>query len=172
MTRKDSKWTERGLAVSGGEHIFSLRVYYEDTDAAGIVYYANYLRFAERARTEMLRELGIESSAMMDADGVAFAVRRCEADYLRPARLDDRLEVRSRLLALKGASLALEQRIVRTVDGAEIARLVLTLACLTVSGAADESRTRTKAGQAARIPAEIRRRLQAAHLQVFNDPER
>ena len=166
MTKKGSKETERGLAVPDGEHIFPLRVYYEDTDAGGVVYYANYLRFAERARSEMLRELGIESSRMMAEDGVAFAVRRCEVDYLRPARLDDRLDVHTRLLALKGASVEVDQRIVRPDDGAEIARLALVLACLTMPG-----KIGARAGRAARIPAEIHRRLRAAHLQVFNDPE-
>ncbi|MBM3733552.1 MAG: tol-pal system-associated acyl-CoA thioesterase [Acidimicrobiia bacterium] len=135
---------EAGLAERAEEHIFRLRVYYEDTDADGVVYYANYLRFAERARTEMLRERGIESSRLMAEEGVAFAVRRCAADYLRPARLDDRLEVRTRLTALGGASLDLEQRIVRADDGAEAARLDLTLACM------------TRAGKAARIPAKVR----------------
>lgn len=135
---------EAGLAERAEEHIFRLRVYYEDTDADGVVYYANYLRFAERARTEMLRERGIESSRLMAEEGVAFAVRRCAADYLRPARLDDRLEVRTRLTALGGASLDLEQRIVRADDGAEAARLDLTLACM------------TRAGKAARIPVKVR----------------
>jgi len=135
---------EAGLAERAEEHIFRLRVYYEDTDADGVVYYANYLRFAERARTEMLRERGIESSRLMAEEGVAFAVRRCAADYLRPARLDDRLEVRTRLTALGGASLDLEQRIVRADDGAEAVRLDLTLACM------------TRAGKAARIPAKVR----------------
>lgn len=162
--KKRTKETRSGLAGSGRWHIFAVRVYYEDTDAGGVVYYANYLRFAERARTEMLRELGIESSRMMAEDGVAFAVRRCAVDYLSPARLDDRLEVHSRLLALGGASLEAEQRIVRMGDGADVARLVLTLACLKTAGGAG-------AGRASRIPAEVRRRLRTAHLQVFNDPE-
>ena len=160
--KKAPKGRAGGLAVSDGVHIFPVRVYYEDTDAAGIVYYANYLRFAERARTEMLRALGIESSRMMDESGIAFAVRRCEADYLRPARLDDQLEVHSRLLAFKGASLALEQKVVRPVDGADIARLVVMLACLKTAPGAGS-------GGIARIPEDVRRRLQAAHLQVFND---
>jgi acyl-CoA thioester hydrolase len=136
-----------------------LRVYYEDTDAGGVVYYANYLRFAERARTEMLRRRGIESSTLMAEDGVAFAVRRCAADYLRPARLDDRLEVRTRLLAVGGASLDLEQRIVRE-DGTEAVRLDLTLACM------------TGAGKAARIPAKVLGRLAERRLHDINDPER
>ncbi len=140
---------KEGLAAAADEHIFRLRVYYEDTDAGGVVYYANYLRFAERARTEMLRDRGIESSRLMAEEGVAFAVRRCAADYLRPARLDDRLEVRTRLKALGGASLDLEQRIVREADGAEAVRLDLTLACMTL------------AGKAARIPATVRGRIPA-----------
>jgi acyl-CoA thioester hydrolase len=156
---------EAGLAERAEEHIFRLRVYYEDTDAGGVVYYANYLRFAERARTEMLRERGIESSRLMAEEGVAFAVRRCAADYLRPARLDDRLEVRTRLTALGGASLDLEQRIViarracargaHDDDGAEAVRLDLTLACM------------TRAGKAARIPAKVR-----GCLHEINDTER
>src|SRR5260221_8521934 len=111
-----------------GVHRFALRVYYEDTDAAGIVYYANYLKFAERARTEMLRLLGFEQDALRRATGHVFAVRHCSADYLAPARLDDELTVESRLTALGGASPAIDQRI----DCAEqvLRRLALRLACL------------------------------------------
>ena len=70
----------------------AVRVYYEDTDAGGVVYYANYLRFLERARTECLRSLGFEQSELM-AQGIAFAVRSLSAEYLKPARLDDELVV-------------------------------------------------------------------------------
>jgi acyl-CoA thioester hydrolase len=167
---KSARGGEQGLAGRAEEHIFPVRVYYEDTDAGGVVYYANYLRFAERARTEMLRRHGIESSELMAKEGIAFAVRHCEADYRRPARLDDRLEVRTRLLALGGASLEMEQRIVRVGrtcahgahdgDGIEAVRLVLTLACM------------TRAGKAARIPAEVRRRLAQGRLQDINDSKR
>jgi len=101
-----------GLIVAG-EHRLSVRVYYEDTDAVGVVYHANYLRFAERARTEMLRCLGLEHGSLSARFGLAFTVRRCLVDYLAPARLDDRLEVRTSLARLGGASLNLEQRIVR-----------------------------------------------------------
>ena len=93
--------------------ILALRVYYEDTDAAGVVYYANYLRFCERARTEWLRELGIGQQALMASDGIAFVVRSVKADYLRAARLDDALEVITRISALRGASLLFEQDIRR-----------------------------------------------------------
>ncbi len=70
-------------------HRFTLRVYYEDTDLAGIVYYANYLKFIERARSEWVRELGVDQRAMKADAGLVFAVRRLEADYLAPARFDD-----------------------------------------------------------------------------------
>lgn len=93
--------------------ILALRVYYEDTDAAGVVYYANYLRFCERARTEWLRELGIGQQALMASDGIAFVVRSVKADYLRAARLDDALEVTTRISALRGASLLFEQDVQR-----------------------------------------------------------
>jgi acyl-CoA thioester hydrolase len=102
-----------GGAIAAGEHRLAVRVYYEDTDAVGVVYHANYLRFAERARTEMLRCLGLEHGSLSARLGLAFTVRRCVVDYLAPARLDDRLEVRTGLTRLGGASLDLEQRIVR-----------------------------------------------------------
>ena len=79
-----------------------LRVYYEDTDAAGIVYHANYLKFAERGRTEMLRELGFEHSASREESGTLFTVRRCSIDYLAPARLDDALTVDTRVVEIGG----------------------------------------------------------------------
>ena len=91
----------------------AVRVYYEDTDAAGVVYNANYLRFCERARTEWLRELGIGQQALMDSAGIAFVVRSVKADYLRAARLDDALEVTTRISALRGASLLFEQDVQR-----------------------------------------------------------
>jgi len=113
-------------------HRFALRVYYEDTDAAGIVYYANYLKFAERARTEMLRDIGFEQEALRRETGRVFAVRHCSADYLAPARLDDALFVATRLTALGGASLAVAQDI---FCGERIlVRLALRLACLDADG--------------------------------------
>lgn len=93
-------------------HVFPLRVYYEDTDLAGIVYYANYLRFIERGRSEWLRNLGVDQVALK-AEGLVFAVRRVEADYLSPARFDDLLEVRSALVAQTPARLVLRQQVMR-----------------------------------------------------------
>ena len=109
-------------------HIFPLRVYYEDTDAGGIVYYANYLRFAERARTEYLRSVGADHQTLLAEDGVAFTVRQCSVDYMSPAFLDDPLEVHTRFLEVRGASLSAEQVVKRKTD--ELASLNVRLACV------------------------------------------
>jgi acyl-CoA thioester hydrolase len=89
-----------------------VRVYYEDTDAAGIVYYANYLRFIERGRTELLRTLGHDQSALMK-EGVAFAVRSASAEFLKPAKLDDLLTVETGIASLGRAQVTFAQRILR-----------------------------------------------------------
>ncbi len=109
-------------------HIFPLRVYYEDTDAGGIVYYANYLRFAERARTEYLRSVGADHQTLLAEDGIAFTVRQCSVDYMSPAFLDDPLEVHTRFLEVRGASLRAEQVVKRKTD--ELASLNVRLACV------------------------------------------
>lgn len=123
-----------GLAgsVRDGRHVLALRVYYEDTDAGGMVYYANYLKFAERARTEMLRLAGYDHGGMADRFGLAFVVRDCALSYKRPAYLDDLIEVRSRFLEVGGATLTAEQLICR--DTMELARLDVRLACMTGGG--------------------------------------
>ena len=115
-----------------GEHVLPLRVYYEDTDAAGIVYYANYLKFAERARSDLLRLLEINQSALARDQGLAFAVTECHVRYRTPARLDDLLEVRSRLVALGAASLRTAQAIRR--EGRAVADLDVRVACLRLDG--------------------------------------
>ena len=122
----------RDGAVSDGAYLYPVRVYYEDTDAAGLVYYANYLRFAERARTEMLRRLGIGQERLRAESGLIFVVRRCAADYLLPARLDDDLVIVTRLTALGGASLDLDQKVRR--GGDTLVRLVFQIACVNQSG--------------------------------------
>ena len=126
-------------------HICPVRVYYEDTDAAGIVYYANYLKFAERGRTELLRAVGFGQRELWDTHGVGFAVREMSADYLKPARLDDSLTVHSRLLTLRGASLQAEQIVRRDAD--EIARMTVRLACI------------DRRGRPARLPPPVREAL-------------
>lgn len=136
-----------------GIHKTLMRVYYEDTDTGGIVYYANYLKFAERARTEVLRDLGVTQRILMDEEGLAFAVRRCEVDYLSPARLDDELEVRTSLRALGAASLDLNQAIFRAAGEdapeRELARLVVRLAII------------NRDGRPTRLPAAIADRLRS-----------
>ncbi len=93
-------------------HIFPIRVFYEDTDMAGIVYYANYLRYIERARSDWVREAGVDQNAMREA-GVVFVVSRVEADYLRPARFDDRLEVVTTLERLSRVRMVFRQKVMR-----------------------------------------------------------
>lgn len=112
-------------------HRLPLRVYYEDTDLAGIVYYANYLKFIERARSEWLRELGVDQAALK-RQGRVFAVRRIEADYLRPALYDDLLTVETALSAPGRARLVLEQRVLRGGETLFSARV--TIACLDAAG--------------------------------------
>jgi len=109
-------------------HRLELRVYYEDTDAAGIVYYANYLKFAERARTEMLRAHGLDHPTLLARHGGMFAVARCAVRYRAPARLDDRLVVETSVVAAKGARLVLGQLVLR--DVVTIADLEVELAFL------------------------------------------
>lgn len=113
-------------------HHYWLRVYYEDTDLAGVVYYANYLRFIERARTEFLRSHGIDQLELRRRFGVVFAVTRIEATYRRPAHFDDYLTVSTRIHRLSGARLALAQGVARgdeTLFHAEV-----ELACVGVDG--------------------------------------
>ena len=131
----------------GASHVFPLRVYFEDTDAAGIVYYANYFKFAERARTEMMRLLGHAHSSMMAGDDLAFAVRHCTGDYRRPAKLDDALLVRTRVAELHGASLVAEQDVER--DGQVLVAMRLKLVCMRPDG------------RPGRLPGALRERLEA-----------
>ena len=131
--------------IEGGVHRLPLRVYYEDTDAAGIVYHAAYLKFAERARTEMLRCLALDHGALRERFGLSFAVRRCVVDYRAPGRLDDQLIVATRLVRQGGASLDLEQRVCS--DERLLVRLDVRLALLSAGLGV------------ARLPAEVARAL-------------
>ena len=96
--------------------LISVRVYYEDTDSGGVVYYANYLKFLERARTEYLRTLGFQQQQLLEETGLAFAVRAIAAEYLKPARLDDLLEVETALQDLGRAQVTFAQSIRRGHD--------------------------------------------------------
>lgn len=123
-------------------HAFPVHVYYEDTDLAGIVYYANYLRYIERARTEWVRALGVDQVRLRDERGIVFAVRRIEADYLLPAVFDDELVVETGVADLTGARVVLEQ-VVRRGDE----RLFAARVTLVALG---------PGGRAMRLPAEFR----------------
>ncbi len=107
-----------------------VRVYYEDTDAGGVVYHANYLLFMERARTEWLRVLGFEQDVLRREAGVQFSVRRADIDYLRPARFNDLLTVTVALTGVGGASLDLAQEVVREADGVVCCRSAVQVACV------------------------------------------
>lgn len=123
-------------------HLFAIRVYYEDTDMAGIVYYANYLKYIERARSDWVRQMGIDQNAMREEGGVVFAVRRVEADYHAPAKFDDVLEVRTTVQTVTGARLVMEQQVMRGED--LLFSALVTIVCI------------SEAGQPARLPANIR----------------
>lgn len=106
-----------------------VRVYYEDTDAGGVVYYANYLRFFERARTERLRALGFEQDSLRTEAGVLFAVRSVQAEYLKPARFNDTLRVTAQVSELRRASLSFQQEIRR--GGQLLCHAQIRIVCLT-----------------------------------------
>ncbi|HLW05573.1 MAG TPA: tol-pal system-associated acyl-CoA thioesterase [Azoarcus sp.] len=142
--------TEPGLRPADNDQGFDItvRVYYEDTDAAGVVYYANYLRFCERARTEWLRSLGFAQHNLLQEQGIAFVVRSVQADYLAPARLDDVLTVEAQVVDIGPARLVFAQRVLRAEDVLFNSRV--TIACV------DTARNRPT-----RIPAAIRSALPA-----------
>jgi acyl-CoA thioester hydrolase len=125
-------------------HTFSLRVYYEDTDFGGIVYYANYLKFMERARSEWVRSLGLDQKTLKSERGVVFVVRHLEADYISPAKFDDILEVVTDVHLSSAARLVLNQEVLRGKD-------VLFRARVTLIAMRDT-------GKPTRLPAEIRLR--------------
>ncbi len=128
-------------------HNWPLRVYYEDTDFSGAVYHASYLRFLERARTEMLRACGIDQKRLLGETGLAFVVRKMAIDFQRPAEMDDELAVITTILELAGASLRLQQTI-RRGDVILVTAEVL-VACV-------------KQGRATRLPQALRARLAGA----------
>jgi acyl-CoA thioester hydrolase len=115
-----------------GRHRYAIRVYYEDTDAGGVVYHATYLRYAERARTEALRDLGVPHADLVNRFGVMFMVRRVEVDYERGARLDEALTVETEVLEVGGATVRLRQT-VRNNESV-CAMLTVRLACVRLEG--------------------------------------
>lgn len=131
-----------------GRFIWTLRVYFEDTDAGGIVYYANYLKFFERCRTEWLRALGVEQTRLAQRSQLQFVVAQLAVDYVRPARLDDELTITARIGEQARSYLVFEQRALR---GAELlARATVKIACVD-----------TERLVPARLPAELTAALDA-----------
>ena len=137
--------TEAGI-IASGIYMYPVRVYFEDTDAAGVVYYANYLRYAERARTEMMRAIGVPHSGLMKEDGLVFVVHRCDILYRRPAHLDDLLEVHTGRLELTGTGLWADQVVRR--NGEDLVLMRVRLACVGPEG------------KPAKLPAILRRALE------------
>ena len=129
--------------------VWPLRVYYEDTDAAGVVYYANYLKFTERARTEWLRALGIEQTDLAKDHGVAFVVRSAAIDYLAPARFNDSLRVTVELIKVGAGQIELVQRVLRGDDA--LATVRVNIACV-----------RLATMRATRIPQPLATRIRTA----------
>lgn len=128
-------------------HTHPLRVYYEDTDAGGIVYHANYLKFCERARSEWVRGLGIDQRALKASLGLIIVVRRMEVDFLRPALYDDALTVTTQLRTLGGARIELDQAVLRGTE--TLFTAAVTLVCVGPDG------------RALRLPDDLRATLQS-----------
>jgi len=136
-------------------HRFEFRVYHEDVDLAGIVYYANYLKFAERARTETMRDLGFDLQVLKAREGVEFAVRRCNVDYISPAFIDDLLGIHTEATKVGGASFELRQTVKRGDETLVV--LDVKLAC------------RKSDGRPGRLPVEIRDALKKLIVKESGD---
>ena len=140
MTSSTNPWPDlSGRLVhseSGRRHVLPIRVYFEDTDAGGIAYHASYIRWCERGRTDFLRLLGTDSRRLIDGsqshEPAAFVVRRMHCDFLRPAKMDDILEVETRVKELGGASVTLLQTV--TLDGRPVFEATVTVVLIAVSG--------------------------------------
>jgi len=128
--------------MSGAGHRMTLRVYYEDTDLAGIVYYANYLKFIERGRTEYVRDIGLDQTRLKAEQGIVFAVRRVEADYIAPAKFDDVVDVVTTVERASGVRLVMRQVVER--GGEVLFEALVTLVAL------------SETGVPVRLPAELR----------------
>ena len=130
-------------------HRLTTRIYWEDTDASGLVYHASYVRFMERGRTELLRDLGLNQRALFEGAGGApyfFVVRAMEMDFRRPALMDDLLDVETDIIAIGGASITLEQRVMR--KGAALVTAKVVVACV-------------EGDRAKRLPPEIREKFES-----------
>lgn len=134
--------------LEGATFVFPIRVYYEDTDFSGVVYHANYLKFMERGRSEFLRTAGVRHQGLLTADeALVWVVRRMALDFIRPARVDDALLVRTGVLGLSGARMTLDQAVCR---GSEFLVKAEVEACLV-----------TLDGRPRRVPADVRTRIES-----------
>ena len=130
-----TRWPDLAGRIEGETHVLPIRVYFEDTDCAGVVYHANFLKFCERARSDFIRLLGIEHQGLANpaqGEPAVFVVRRVEIDYLKPGRLDDVLEVVTSCAEIGNASLKLAQDVRR--DGTLIARALVSVVLVSRSG--------------------------------------
>lgn len=120
--------------MNGSRNHFTwpVRVYYEDTDAGGVVYYANYLKFMERARTEWLRDKGFEQDQLLEQDGIIFAVRQVDVGYHQPARFNDALEVSANILKKGRASITFHQEVIRSMDSEILCQGEIKIACVNI----------------------------------------
>ncbi|MEC9368013.1 MAG: tol-pal system-associated acyl-CoA thioesterase [Pseudomonadota bacterium] len=133
---RGTRWPDIAGRIEGDTHRLPVRVYYEDTDFSGLVYHANYLKFCERARSDFVRLLGIHHRELISAEGgnepAAFVVRHMEIDFLKPARIDDLLEVVTRCVETGGATLTLVQEVTR--EGAVLVRIRVKVVLVSQSG--------------------------------------
>ena len=136
MSRNENPWPDLAGRIEGDAHILPVRVYYEDTDFSGLVYHASYLRFCERGRSDFVRLLGIHHRELIDAEGggepAAFVVRNMEIDFLKPARIDDVLEVVTRCAEMGGATLTLDKDVRR--EGVPLVRMKVRVVLVSQSG--------------------------------------
>ena len=130
-------------------HQHQIRVYYEDTDAGGIVYYANYLKFMERARTEWLRGVGFEQDTLME-QSIAFVVKRVEMHNYAPARFNELLSIETRVVELKGASMTFQQ-IINNNNGIKLVSADIQVACVDLAAMKPKRLPRTLLGEISRV---------------------
>jgi acyl-CoA thioester hydrolase len=150
VTTTNEKWPDLAGRLGGGGHVLPVRVYFEDTDFSGVVYHANYLKFMERARSDMLRLMGSSHDALVDGvlgEPLAFAVHRIEVDFRGPARIDELIEVETKVGEVGGARLRLDQTVRRGDETLVEAKVTIVMI--------------NKEGRARRIPDAVREGLAA-----------
>ena len=127
------------------EFKYKVKVFYEDTDAGGVVYYANYLKFFERARTEAIAEIGLSNKKLLDEFGVLIIVKSCNIDYKKPAKLEDKLEIKSIISSISNSSFKMIQKVFRDDDLLTSSEIHLVIV--------------DKKGKPSRIPDELRKKI-------------